>query len=166
MKLIPIKCSQGNILEQFPEFSTIWKSPYHEQFVEATNDYIRDPDDSEILLIQNDNSDIVGITGWWPITHNIAGLRWHGIVPHVRGDGISSRAMLMLVNRLKRSKFQPYSYTSLVEICGSQNTANYFIKLGFVENNDGEFRNMVIESCGGDIGESIILVLHFGNENK
>lgn len=166
MKLIPIDCTNGNILEQFPEFAEIWKHPYHEQFVEATNNYINDPDDSEILLIQNDNFDIVGITGWWPITHTIAGLRWHGIVPHVRGDGISSRAMLMLVNRLKRIKFQPYNYTSLVEICGSQTTADYFIKLGFVENTDQEFKNMVIESCGGDVGESIILVLHFMDEYK
>ena len=157
MKLIPIDCTNGNILKQFPEFAEIWKSPYSEQFIEATNHFMEDPDNSEILLIQNDNFDIVGITGWWPITNNVAGLRWHGIVHHVRGDGVSSRAMLMLVNRLKT-----FGFTSLVEICGSVATANYFIKQGFVKSTDCNFNQMVIESCGGDVGENIILVL-FGD---
>ena len=90
---------------QFPSLSNIWGGDFSLQAKGATEYWQQHPEEpGEIYLIKcyvNDNTDvIVGITGWWPITDNldrplIACLRWHGIIPEMRGYNMSVSALTL-----------------------------------------------------------------------
>ena len=112
---------------------------------EATKDFessVNEP--GEIFLICF-CGEVVGITGWWPISNEEAGLRWHGIVNKWRGIGFGKKSLDLLCNKL-------LNFKSIHEVAFTDKAAEYFEWVGFVrEKNDGIVRRCIESAGGGEI---------------
>jgi len=121
--------SKKEAFDFFPGFEDIWPSKWSEQAMVATTDWTLDEADGEIFYILNDGKKI-GITGWWPLSESMAGLRWHGVIPECRGHGFGKQALIYLTNRLASN------YKKLIEVTMSDAPIKFFRSFGFEEITD------------------------------
>lgn len=83
---------------------------------------------------------VAGVSGWY--THNQkAIMRWHGILPRYRGQGLSKVLLTWILRNVKERGF-----AELYELSDSEEAKGYFLKMGFVEVTDVVERGLVQES--------------------
>jgi len=124
----------GDPFALYPQLRTIWPTPFKEMAEEASKDHSHT---GQVWLILKDN-DVVGITGVfdddeWP---DVVLLRWHGVVPQLRGQGIGRLALDLLVAHVC-PKFYP-EYKRLVEFVphndyGKTKVYQFFKRCNFVD---------------------------------
>lgn len=129
----PAACS--NPFEDYPQLRTIWPDPAHQQVAEeaAVEDLVAGPQCGPVLLILAD-SEVVGITGLfpWPDDFRFMGLRWTGVIPSRRREGICENAVRQLFDYADR---EDWSCKGIFEILPCTEYGNslkpFFIELGF-----------------------------------
>lgn len=115
---------------KMPEMGKIWDNQEFQGWAEETAlNWSTDVDkDGELFLIREANR-VIGITGWYTVScgdTNYYVLRWHGVIPSKRRQGISRRALSLLYNRL------PFTTHTLLQCCFTPDSDAYFRKLGFI----------------------------------
>jgi len=125
----------SNPFEDYPQLRGIWPDPLHQQCAEEVDveDLSSGLPVGPILLILADG-EVVGITGTfsWPTDVRLMGLRWTGVIPSRRREGICEAAILQLFDYLEEND---WSCSGLVEImpCTAYGDTlkPFFAKLGF-----------------------------------
>lgn len=107
----------------------IWDEEKTKLAKEAADEWLTATCDGHVYLILA-NEVVVGITGWWEISRDDVGLRWHGIASNERNKGYSLTAIKVLRNTLAGA------FKFLHEAAYSEKAAVYFKKLGFTEQSD------------------------------
>lgn len=128
----------------------IWNTDLTLQAREATGEW-QVGDIGEVYLIKLEDK-VIGITGWWPITSTIMGLRWHGVSKSYRAIGVSKEALKLLIAKL------PEEATTLCEVAATEKASEYFLKHGWELSQDPEINAIITESNGGELGKNIILL--------
>jgi len=111
------KLSRGDVFSQHPQLCGIWPEKYTSVAAEATTDCFA-LNESGLFLVKQ-NSAVVGVTGYWPFNGKSSkketelGLRWHGLIPSVRGKGHSRKIIHQLL--LAAEKTHPNAKT-LIEL--------------------------------------------------
>lgn len=131
-----------SVFDQYPILHNIWDEEKTKLAKEAADEWLTATCDGQIFLIEANNV-VVGITGWWEISHDDAGLRWHGIASGERNKGYSLAAIKALRDKLS------CVFKFLHEVAYTENAASYFKKLGFIEQCDLMKTRNVLESAGG-----------------
>lgn len=140
-----VEPKDGNPFDAHPALSSIWSpvlagiayEAIDESF-DAFNDTGADYGAIFLVTNPNDAQDVWGITGFlpWPDdTSGVlqrAGLRWHGLLPERRGQGIS----IAIIDRMRSLANERYPGAShFVEFMPASTehaaTAQYFEKAGF-----------------------------------
>lgn len=146
-RLVPVEKFKTHVFRDFAQLKSIWAPDLLVMAEDATKDFetsLSEP--GEILLICF-LGEVVGITGWWPISENEAGLRWHGIVPRYRNIGFGGKALDLLCARIGKFK-------SIHEVAFTENAAKYFERAGFVRESNEQTIHRCIQSAGG--GEIVL----------
>lgn len=131
-----------SVFDQYPILNNIWDVEKTKLAKEAADEWLTATCDGQIFLIEANNT-VVGITGWWEISQDDAGLRWHGIASCERNKGYS----LAAINALKDKLSCVFKF--LHEVAYTENAAIYFKKLGFTEQSDNVKNCEVLDSAGG-----------------
>ncbi|MFL9611166.1 GNAT family N-acetyltransferase [Methylobacillus sp. Pita2] len=137
-----------------PELATIWPEPLNAFAWEATEETLalNGADGSEIFLIAVDGA-VAGITGYMPyfeasepgtpvtrMSVSKVCLRWHGVLPRYRGQGIS-KLVIRQMTEFGQAAFP--NATQFIELVPNNTlgvaTAAYFSGLGFVATGHAEF---------------------------
>lgn len=107
--------------------SEIWPAPYRQQFIEASLEWLAGDDPGEIFVVTHPlDGTIIGVTGWVPLGHNRAFLRWHGVLEVFRGHAYSTFILEKLFQRLKT-----HYYIHTVYELTEDKPLDYFLKMGF-----------------------------------
>ena len=126
----------GDPFALYPALLTIWPEPSLTRARHDTVESLLDLDDEDfgaICLILLDGQ-VVGITGyyWYDDIGIELGLRWHGLLPAVRGRGLSASVLDALLQQIREQ--QPAA-TTLIELLPqtdySATLQRHFTKLGF-----------------------------------
>ena len=131
-----------SVFDQYPILHNIWDEEKTKLAKEAADEWLTATCDGQIFLIEANNT-VVGITGWWEISQDDAGLRWHGIASGERNKGYSLAAIKALRDKLS------YVFNFLHEAAYTEKAAAYFKKLGFTEQSDHVKKCEVLDSAGG-----------------
>lgn len=134
VNIVPVL--SGSPFAKYPQLRTIWASSFKEMAEEASE---ADSGTGQVLLIVKDDTEVIGITGvfddddLWP--GDIL-LRWHGIVPQLRGKGYGRDALELLITHVCHH-FYP-ERRRLVEFVphtdnGRKNIAPFFKRCNFVD---------------------------------
>lgn len=145
--LVQVSPGDGNPLDRFPQLATLWSpvlaSIAHEAIDEAFEQHFNaQVDYGAIFLVTHpeNTKDIWGITGFLPWPDDATGilqraaLRWHGLLPEHRGQGLS----LAIIDRMRHLAQNHYPEASqFIEFMPvSQEhaaTAKYFEAAGFTK---------------------------------
>ena len=133
----------GNPLVQYPVLSTLWTpalTALAKEAIQEAFDSHRTLDYGAIYLVLDKNhcNKVVGITGYlpWPSSADglieRAGLRWHGLLPSYRGNGLS----LEIINTMREYAAYQYPHAQhFVEFMpvdeDHKDVARYFEAAGF-----------------------------------
>lgn len=126
----------GNPFADHPQLRTIWDRAWASH-VEA--DTISDLDKGEtdparnrVLLVRDEKSQVIGITGFYLLPRRLVGLRWHGITPEHRGLGYSKQAFQQ-VCKLAKDTTNALGVAEYVEMADpkAQDLIRHFTALGF-----------------------------------
>lgn len=126
----------GNPFADHPQLRTIWDREWASH-VEA--DTIADLDKGEknpgrnrVLLVRDENSQVIGITGFYLMPRRLVGLRWHGITPDHRGRGYSKLAFQQ-VRQLASETTNALGVAEYVEMSDQKapDLIRHFTALGF-----------------------------------
>ena len=126
----------ANPFRDYPQLRSIWPEPYRslaEGAVVEHLDLLPEVDIGDIVLIMK-NDVVVGISGYFPFNEEYTdfGLRWHGVIPEFRGQGIS-RAALSQVAALALRRFPEGDH--LIELVPlnayGDGLVEYFQRIGF-----------------------------------
>lgn len=146
-RLVPVEKFKSHAFNEFDRLKSIWSLELSIMAEEGTNDFETSlSEHGEILLICF-LGDVVGITGWWPISDNEAGLRWHGVIPSYRKMGFSKKALDLLCERIANFK-------SIHEVAFTESAAKYFERAGFVRESNEQTIHRCLQSAGG--GEIVL----------
>lgn len=150
IRLQPI--TETGVFQRHPQLMYIWNEEYTKMASEATDEYF--PEGGIFLILLGRK--VIGITGYYSISEDVFGLRWHGIIPKFRNQKLSKivldKLSEMLLNVSPSVKY-------LVEVSGSEKAASYFRHIGFIESTDADFNAMVLKESG-DIGLNVVLTLN------
>lgn len=139
------------VFEKYPILNQIWGIVSTEYAKDATLEWQTTEDSGSIYFILLDD-EVIGITGYWVIDDTYAGLRWHGIIPTYRKQGLSTVSLKLLFACI------PKNISVIYEIANNDKTARYFESIGFNRVTDETLRTYVCTSSGeGNIGENIVL---------
>jgi GNAT superfamily N-acetyltransferase len=124
--------------EEYPSLKRIWPEPYRMYAEEASKE---DCQSGQFFFILR-RDEIVGITGLFFLPDNDTDvfLRWHGIVPELRGRGFASEALRQVI---QIATGFCGSYKRLVELVPDNEYGNTLVK-PFFENCG--FRPMEVSS--------------------
>lgn len=146
MSITIVDYSGSNPFEEHPQLKSIWPKELYDLAVAGVTeslDIIGEYEIGNIYLIK-ENDEIVGLTGFYPyeglgprgsfayedVKH--LGLRWHGVIPERRGNGISSAAFSLM---LEQAGIKFPNAKRIVEIVPDHENAGiirrHFEKLGF-----------------------------------
>ena len=131
-----------SVFDQYPILHNIWDEEKTKLAKEAADEWLTATCDGHVYLILA-NDVVVGITGWWEISKEDAGLRWHGIASNERSKGYSLATIEALRDKLAGT------FKFLHEAAYSGKAAAYFKKLGFTEQSDNVKKCEVLDSAGG-----------------
>ena len=131
-----------NPFEDHPQLRSIWPEEFQTIAEDITEDeLVLGPTDGPILLIE-DEGEVIGITGAfvWPDNFNEMGLRWTGIVPERRRDGVATLALAELIEYVKS---KDYTITALVELLPNNDYGDkikpFFKSFGFEKRGEPEY---------------------------
>jgi RimJ/RimL family protein N-acetyltransferase len=126
----------ANPFQDYPQLRSIWPEPYRTLSEEGVTEHLEmvpEHDIGDVVLILKGDR-VVGISGYFPMDtgYRNLGLRWHGIIPSERGQGIS-RVTLSLVATLARKRFPDSIH--LIELVPMNDfgkpVMDYFKRIGF-----------------------------------
>jgi hypothetical protein len=141
LTLVKLTKTDKSPYEQWPLFKTIWSDPAHQaKAEEAVVKYLEnfETETGPILIVYKDQVPI-GITGLYDARSEISelkqhvGLRWHGLLPAYRKQGLSRQVLYQL------SLYIALNYTNkprfIVEMVPPDRVdiLKYFISMGFVD---------------------------------
>lgn len=172
--LRPVDASDGNPFERYPHLQTLWSPTLaqlaREAIDEAFEQRTRGVDCGDIFLVVNPQSlhEVWGITGFlpWPDGAGVlerVGLRWHGLVPEHRGQGLSM-AVLEEVRARAHARYPMAShFVEFMPVTPEHAaTAEYFERAGFFrwgEPERVEWSNVLWQEYVCDIGLPLSLGL-------
>lgn len=137
MNDVGIRLYRGqNPFAEWPALRSIWPEPHRSLAEEAVVEHLQQMKDVELGDIQMILLDgrTVGISGYFPYDAEGTnlGLRWHGILPEVRGQGISAKALQLVARRAIERFPQAGNLIELVPLTDEGEViSSYFSKLGF-----------------------------------
>lgn len=134
------------LFKAYPDLTTIWRPELTDLASKATEAWeLNTGESGQIYTIEVEDdrshitgwrqvpgvgridhkSGLAGVTGWYRMTSDEAGLRWHGILPEKRLLGIASKALELVCGCL------PNQVRTLYEVTNSNSSKDFFLKCGF-----------------------------------
>lgn len=126
----------GDPFALHPALLTIWPEPSLARARHDTVESLLDFDDEDFgaIFLIFQHGEVVGITGyyWYDDIGIELGLRWHGVLPAVRGIGLSAAVIDLLLHEIRSQ--QPAA-TTLIELIPDTDYSaalrRHFTRLGF-----------------------------------
>jgi RimJ/RimL family protein N-acetyltransferase len=133
------------LFDAYPMLHSIW-TPTLSALADAhTKSWETYGGTGEVLLAYR-GDDLVGLTGWWKISESELGLRWHGVLPEFRNQGVSKSILALLLPRLPSHAKFLYEVTKNTQSCAS------FQRCGFDMVSDATLVRRVLEDAHYDLG--------------
>lgn len=146
MHLVPYRPPFSNPFEVNPALFQIWEPTFSshakEAFLTFQKEYEDQSPDGNLYVIQ-EGTEVIGVTGYFFLQssdYRYVGLRWHGILPKLHGQGLGSQALALLIQAVKTEcpkaqqlvEFAPngLAYRAIHE---------FFLRNGFVADNSFKY---------------------------
>ena len=146
--MLKLKPLTENPFQQYPQLLTIWPEPSNSNMQEGygldiENSILQPEIDYGLMYLVCLGEEVVGLTGLfieygdgysYPYNPELqsAYLRWHGIIPSLRGQGYAKEALTLM---LREARFKYPSLTTLIELIPqtyySESIVHFFRKMGF-----------------------------------
>ena len=136
------------LFDRYPELSTIWRTELSEYAKEATTEWENNSNETGEICCYIYDGKAIGVTGWYAMDDNSAGIRWHGVLPDQRGNGYGR---LMLEAQISRI---PSDYQYIYEVTSNSQSKLFFEKCGFEVVTDRYFIESATYHAGYDITEA------------
>ena len=126
----------GNPFADYPQLRTIWDREWaahvEADTVADLDKGADDPAGNRVLLVRDEQSSVIGITGFYLLPRRLVGLRWHGIIPDQRGRGYSKQAFEQ-VCKLAKDTTNALAVGEYIEMADpkAQDLIRHFTALGF-----------------------------------
>lgn len=126
----------GNPFADHPQLRTIWGRGWaghvEADTVADLDKGAADPAGNRVLLVRDEKSSVIGITGFYLLPRRLIGLRWHGITPEQRGRGYSKQAFQQ-VCKLAKDTTNALGVGEYVEMADPKapDLIRHFTALGF-----------------------------------
>lgn len=126
----------GNPFADHPQLRTIWDREWASHVETDTIADLEkgeaDPARNRVLLVCDEKTQVIGITGFYLMPRRLVGLRWHGITPDRRGRGYSKLAF-QKVRQLASETTNALGVAEYVEMSDpkAKDLIRHFTALGF-----------------------------------
>ncbi len=148
LRLIPWQRFPAKTLfVQEPQLRRIWSPELSEIAASHTQAWETSWDESGVVYLACRGAEVVGIGGWYQMSDTLAGLRWFGLVPELRGQGLARAMLAQLLAVL------PATIDSVLEVTRNPASKAFFVRCGFeVVTNPEEIR-AAVRAAEYDIAE-------------
>lgn len=128
---LQLRTEASDIFNVHPQLRSIGPEPYVSEAAAAS---FADRETQQVMLIEFDGT-VIGCTGYFVQDHDPDNLylRWHGVVPALRGHGLAHAALKLLVAYLQQTEPQRRHLIELAPVNAyGDSVAGFFRSIGFV----------------------------------